>query len=719
MLSAGVLWPLSLPHEAYQRQGSCANGNHDAAQQGQGASSYDAVHWRDLVTHSLSSQNLDERSQSLVKAAFFTVKPPPSGPKKLAKQYPPVEAYLRDLLMVRLVLDEQVVGTTSKQIVRLPWSDPSQQCGALCARLMMKSCRKGRYRTIKAIAKVAERLRTQKVAGEVTVRLIDAVLEELRWALEHPNFRDQQRVITYARLLGELFDANQVSGQLVIRQLYDFINVGHEIPEALREASKQLGTATSDDTGDRSTQLPVYNSATGISQTIMEDEEMDEDNLESKQEEPAPEAPQPVAVSEHSLYDPRVPSPIDPPSSAYRIKLVCTLLEVAAKSIVSRNNLPRLKGFLAAFQRYLFTKTMLPADVEFALLDTFDVLDSRWRQVTGNKRAKEEEEGFPRYATWLEAHNATVAMEHDDAVAKADHPEGPNDEDEDTLSNYDDEDSLHSTSGKDSATDHREEDPDMVSEADGDASDNYGTSGAEDTDDDSDDSASYSDEEEEFDEEEYMRQLEEEAFERELRRVTMDALEKGKNLSRKQVADYMPVGSQITRKKSSDPAAADTALPLAIGGKAGISFQVLKKGNKGKVEAKEIVVPVDTNLAKAATRQDDAKALEHDVIKQRVLQYEADSAFAEDSGGNVYLEQEKLQVIRNRLSMDDIDKNFGTSGGNLVAQSDKAKAPPPAASSTSVRRPSGRGGSGRGRGAGGGGGRGRGRSSSSGRTLFR
>mmetsp|Transcript_8553 Transcript_8553/g.14482 ORF Transcript_8553/g.14482 Transcript_8553/m.14482 type:complete len:97 (-) Transcript_8553:308-598(-) len=40
------------------------------------------------------------------------------------------------------------------------------------------------------------------------------------------------------------------------------------------------------------------------------------------------------------------------------------------------------------------------------------------------------------------------------------------------------------------------------------------------------------------------------------------------------------------------------------------------------------------------------------------------------TGGNVYLEQTKLQVIRNRpLSMEDIDRNFGSSNGDTVVAS--------------------------------------------------
>ena len=127
-------------------------------------------------------QNLDERMQSLLKAAFYSVKPPPSGPRKKTKEYPPLESYLRYLLLSRLDSSDVEISAVTRQIVRLPWNDPTQQCGALVCKLMLKACRRGRYKTIEAIASVAARLRTQRAASEATIRLIDAVLEELRWA---------------------------------------------------------------------------------------------------------------------------------------------------------------------------------------------------------------------------------------------------------------------------------------------------------------------------------------------------------------------------------------------------------------------------------------------------------------------------------------------------------------------------------------------------------
>jgi regulator of nonsense transcripts 2 len=482
---------------------------------------------------------------------------------------------------------------------------------------------------------------------------------------------------------------------------------------------------------DEANALPVYNSATGISQTIQEDEELEDSELEAAPVE-ADTAPKPVIVLEHSKYDPRVPTPTDPPDSVYRIKLVCTLLDAASKSIVTRGNLPRLKGFLTAFQRYLFIKTSLPAEVEFSLLDTLDMLDSRWRQVT---KGMSKDEGFPRYSSWLDAHNATVAMEAsgllDDGNNHAKSAdvslEGSIADDDESNSQFDDDnDSMLSGGGRDSDGEHVE--GDLVSEEGGTAErsahsfdEDEGSAASDD------DNPMEDDEEVEFDEEAYMQQLEEEAFERELRKITLEALEKGKNVSRKQVAEYMPSGNQlgVHKRKLIEPTPAESlagpAPPIpssifALGGKSGISFQMLKKGNKNKVETRAFVVPEDTNLAQVATRNDDQALRERDVIKQRVLQYEAESANAEyTTGGNVYLEQEKLVKIRNRLSMEEIDKNFGTAGGNLrqpAADKPKTTGPPPTAP------PAGRFGAGR-RGPGrGGGGGGRGRSSAGGRVLF-
>mmetsp|Transcript_36545 Transcript_36545/g.41100 ORF Transcript_36545/g.41100 Transcript_36545/m.41100 type:complete len:1502 (+) Transcript_36545:86-4591(+) len=663
------------------------------------------------------AKRLEERYLALINTAMYTVKPPASGNRKQAKEYPPLEGYLRHVLMVTLEPSESSISFVSKQLLRFPWRDPSVQCGPLICKIMLKACRVGRYRSIQAVANVAAKLRRQK--PEVCIRLLDCVVEELQWSIEHPAFKDQQRTLTVARLLGELYVASLASGQLIIQQLYHFINFGHEIPEALREASEKA-VALSESLEEN---LPVFNSASGISHSILEDEEMDQDELEAKEVEVVEEeVVKPVILSIHSKYDPRVPTVLDLPNSVFRIKLICTLLEVISKTYVTKNNLPKTEAFLAAFQRYLFTKTTLPTEVEFSLLDTFDIIDSHWREALKEQKKKntgdvDKSEGFRRYRTWLEAHNATVLNEETEAAIEirahvrlealagngtlaAEVGAGDILSEEDELEEEEDDDSA--TEDGLSLSDHE-----SISVDDGNNEETIGdqdesTIDNDEFDEDSDDSDDDDDSEEEFDEDAYMKQLEEEAFEAELRRLTMDALEKGKSISRGgKVSDNMPTGSQFIKKKQADTQEANLLDNTALGGMEGISFNLLKKGNKGKMEAKQFFVPKDTNLAAVATKQDDEAERERNMIKARVLQYEAESA---DSGGNVYLEQEKLQVIRNRpLSMDEIDKNFGTTGGNLVNAPSKK-----AVSAAGGNQNGGRGGRGYSFGRGG---RGRGRSS--------
>lgn len=667
----------------------------------------------------------------MINTAFYTVKPPASGPKKNVKVYPPLESYLRNLLMARLQSTESSISFVAKQLIRLPWSDKSQQCGALVCKIMLKTCRRGRYRAIKAVASVAAKLRRHK--PEVCIRLLDLVLEELQWSLEHPSFKDQQRTVTMARLLGELFCASLASGQLIVLQLYKFLNFGHEIPLALREASqKQLSAQSAPLT-------TTLNTPTVVDCPISEDAEVDEEEFKAAE---APEEPEPVAVSKYSKYDPRVPTELDPLNAVFRIKLICTLFEAVAKTIVTRNNLQKIEGFLAAFQRYLFTKSVLPTEIEFALLDTFDLIDSQWRRVVkdAGKSKKGDNKGravgFSRYSSWLEAHNVTVGTEENEALAEIRAQtrlealaanKKPSDGDDTVASDLlhddldmmddEDEDSIEdalSVSAKDSLNDEQESYQLSGDENEDDDEDDGMDEDDDDDEDDDEDEDDDSDEDEgsdeEFDEQAYMQQLEADAFERELRRLTMEALEKGKATSRGgKVSDIMPTGSHIIRKKNVE---AEGVPAFALGGKTGVSFQLLKKGNKGKMEAKQFYVPSDTNLAAVATKQDDEAARERDMIKARVLQYEAESAEAEISGGNVYLEQAKLQVIRNRLSMEEIDRNFGTTGGNLRT-SDKPKAGVPGRGGHSGRSIGGaHGGRGFGRGRGRGGGR-----NSGGRTL--
>lgn len=53
-----------------------------------------------------------------------------------------------------------------------------------------------------------------------------------------------------------------------------------------------------------------------------------------------------------------------------------------------------------------------------------------------------------------------------------------------------------------------------------------------------------------------------------------------------------------------------------------MTFCMLKRGNRGRLEARELVVPAYTSLATQIRTHRDAQKEEHDRLKQRVLQYE-------------------------------------------------------------------------------------------------
>jgi len=653
----------------------------------------------------------DERSVALINSAFFMVNPPKSLSRKQAKVLPPMEDYIQNLLMVQLVPEDKMVSFASKQILRLPWNDPTEECGAMVVKYMLKACRKGRYKVVGAIAQVVASLRRTK--SEVVVRVIDSVLEKIQWALEHPSIRDQQRTVVNIRLLGELHRNALVASTIIFEQLYNLINFGHDIPQALKEVSEKQN-AVPDTTFSVGISSDLLSGPGKVTQTIQEDEEMDIDKEDDDSDIDKEQTP--MGTSFFSRYDPRVPFVLDPPTSVFRVTLICTLLDTVASTILTNNNRGKLDQFLAAFQRYLFTKTTLPTEVEFALLDTFDLLDSTLKNLekeTKKNSTKNLPAGFRRYKTWLEAHNATVVVEevNANATAKAearllvqagvqpvqtemDGASVKTDEMEDSIvvSDDDDDDTL----GEDQMSINSKDDDtleDIVESGDESGDDDSSFSGAEsnddasmegsedemdedseeDSDEDSDDDDQNYDDDEEIDEvaaqEAYMRQLEEEAFERELRRLTLEAVEKGKVAARTgsggKVSDTMPTASQIVRKKtvetSNSGMDSEISKKIALGGASGMSFKLLKRGHKGRVEAKEFVVPTQTNLAKLATKQDDEAEKERHMLKARVLQYEAESAEQSFSGGNVYMEQAKLPVVRNRpLSMEDIDRNFGS-----------------------------------------------------------
>jgi len=624
----------------------------------------------DTMIRIRKAKHFDERAVELMKSAFYMVQPPQRKVVKKVKILQPIEAYLKDLLLVRV--DRTNVLFVSKQLLRLPWGDPTVDYAALMIKYMLKACRKGRYNSIHAVASLASSMKKSK--PEILARIIDALLEELQYIMENPNIRDQQRAIVYAKLLGELYSYALVSSEAIFDQLYKFVDYDHHIPDSIRNAS-------SNEAPEESSLPFALKSSLGVSGAIVEDEEMeDEDdskNEDTVEENTADNMPTPVAVSSHSRYDPRVPSALDPPSAVFRIKLICTLLDNCASSLVTTSTFSKLEKFLAAFQRYLFIKDTLPTDIEFSLLDTFDLLESSLKIAKKNNKHGT----IFRYTSWLEVHNTVVATEESEAIiqdkvrtrllAQAGVLSDTSENQDLIYGTSDDDLSMNSIEDEQSVDNSEEGISDeeiSVDEEDSEDSERSDDDGYEDERD-ADEAAE--------DEAALQRRLEDKLFEQEIRKLTMDALEKGKNSARTlataKVSQTMPSASQFIRSKHTST---DT-LPkgemgtpgiFALGGADGMSFQLIKRGRKGRAETKSLVVPTDTNLAKVATRYDSEAVRERDILKARVLRYEAESA-AQAYSGDVYMDQRHLPEVRNQsLRNIDIDQQFGRSTRSSYAR---------------------------------------------------
>lgn len=79
---------------------------------------------------------------------------------------------------------------------------------------------------------------------------------------------------------------------------------------------------------------------------------------------------------------PGVSCPLDMPDDFFRIRLVCTLLDVCGMCFERGSGKKKLDFFLTFFQYYIYTKEPLPMDVEFLVLDTFQAIRPNWKLHT-------------------------------------------------------------------------------------------------------------------------------------------------------------------------------------------------------------------------------------------------------------------------------------------------------------------------------------------------
>ncbi|CAL5322388.1 unnamed protein product [Camellia sinensis] len=168
-------------------------------------------------------KNLDPRHSTLVENAYYLCKPPERS-ARVSKVRPPLHQYIRKLLFSDL--DKSSIEHVLRQLRKLPWSE----CEPYLLKCFMK-VHKGKYGQIHLIASLTAGL--SRYHDEFAVAVVDEVLEEIRLALELNDYGMQQRHLAHMRLLGELYNYEQLDSSVIFDTLYLILVFGHGTAERM------------------------------------------------------------------------------------------------------------------------------------------------------------------------------------------------------------------------------------------------------------------------------------------------------------------------------------------------------------------------------------------------------------------------------------------------------------------------------------------------------
>uniref|UniRef100_A0A6Q2ZNT8 Regulator of nonsense transcripts 2 n=2 Tax=Esox lucius TaxID=8010 RepID=A0A6Q2ZNT8_ESOLU len=164
------------------------------------------------------AQHLDARYVTMVENAYYYCNPPPME-KTVRKKRPPLQEYIRKLLYKDLskVTTEKVL----RQMRKLPWQDPECKGYLICCMVNIWNVK---YNSIHCVANLLAGLVAYQ--EDVGIHVVDGVLEDIRLGMEVNQPKFNQRRISSAKFLGELYNYRMVESAVIFRTLFSFISFG-------------------------------------------------------------------------------------------------------------------------------------------------------------------------------------------------------------------------------------------------------------------------------------------------------------------------------------------------------------------------------------------------------------------------------------------------------------------------------------------------------------
>ena len=592
----------------------------------------------DAVMKLKRAKPLNARDAALVDNAYYACCPPEraaKAPKPRSELY----GYVRWLFFDRLAgtagkrneSRQARVDVVIRELRRLPWGE--RETGPLVAKHCLKMVR-SKADAVPLAADCLAGLHQHR--PHATTLVLDAVCAAFDAGVDAPPRsrprRTAQRLVAYARFFGECYNFALVSGSAVFATLHRLIRRGHDVEDPFRAA--MAARAAMAFYGARARAEDAAAEA-AMAEGDEDDEDDDDEAADADPERAGRDAARKWAVHEHARHDPRVPCDGDGPGDFLRVHLACAILDAVAPCLVAvASGHAQLEAFLDDLQRYFYAKPAAPLGARYALLDAFDAVDAHAKAlVTAHaaacRKAKRENKpppprvarrAFKLRADWAAADDAVVARE----TAFAAHVANKKRRDGLRAAPSEAAEEEDATEGERrvEAADDGERGGDG-GEAEAAAADDSGDDDDEADDDDDDDEE---EEEDDGDDEEddddaaddpdFERRDEKSPedldFERALSATMADAMAAGRRqpAASAAAADNMATPSMLRRFESPPK-----MLSRGGGGGSGpIAFKMLKRGARGKLEARDLFVPTETNFASqvlknAAAREREAREL--------------------------------------------------------------------------------------------------------------
>ncbi|KDO25845.1 hypothetical protein SPRG_08789 [Saprolegnia parasitica CBS 223.65] len=303
-------------------------------------------------------------------------------------------------------------------------------------------------------------------------------------------------------------------------------------------------------------------------------------------------------------YDPRVPSEVDDDRNVFRIRLMCALLETCGQSFDRGVTRKKLDRFLVFFQHYCLAKAEIPLETEFVVLDLLELLHPKEKPLRFATFAEADAAVQAIFALELQVAERTQAK-NGVLASKGAIMSIAEDDDDDENENNENEDDESGDESDGDLDEHRDDAPESGESESGESAESESES---------------EDEQIIVKHQQPVTTPEDDEFDKAFRALMLGGSD-ARKLGPRGNADKMAIPTVVKTTHHLETPKDDSS----------VVFRLLKRGNKGKLEAREILVPQETSLAQHSQRQEASGKKEQSELKRLVLlNVERDELLAQD-----------------------------------------------------------------------------------------